>query len=128
MTTYTLAAATVVFALALAPAEQARGQGTAEHVAEIVTFRLQSGVDDAAFLEAAATTIPFVEAAPGFLSRRLTRGVDGTWTDYVVWSSMANAKAAAEALMADPAVLPFLEAIDPESITMRHEAILMQME
>jgi antibiotic biosynthesis monooxygenase (ABM) superfamily enzyme len=96
-------------------------------VTEIVTFRLAPGVTEAAFLAAARGTEAFVAAAPGFVSRRLSRGEDGTWTDHVEWSSMADAVAASEALMADPAALPFLQAIDPATISMRHETLLMRM-
>lgn len=97
-------------------------------VAEIVTFRLAPGMTEAAFLQAANGTVPFVEAAPGFVARRLSRAEDGTWTDHVVWASMDQAMAAAEALMAEPAAAPFLQAIDMASLAMRHEAILLQME
>jgi hypothetical protein len=99
-----------------------------EPVAEIVTFRLAQGVADDAFLETARGTQPFVNAAPGFVARRLSRADDGTWTDHVVWSSMDQAMAAAEALMTEPAAAPFLQAIDMTSLAMRHEAILLQME
>jgi hypothetical protein len=113
----------------LAPADAARAGGTDPRpVAEIVTFRLAAGVSEAAFLAAAWGTEDFVSRAPGFRGRRLSRAGDGAWTDHVVWASMAEAKAAAETLMADPAAMPFLRAIDPDSIAMRHETILLQME
>jgi hypothetical protein len=97
-------------------------------VTEIVTFRLAPGITDTAFLDAARGTGALVAAAPGFVSRRLSRGEDGTWTDHVEWASMDQAVAAARTVMADPAALPFLRAIDPESIAMRHEALLMRMD
>jgi hypothetical protein len=100
----------------------------AQPVTEIVTFRLAPGVTEAAFLAAARGTEAFVAAAPGFVSRRLSRGGDGTWTDHVEWASMPQAMAASEALMADPAALPFLQAIDPASIAMRHETLVLRMD
>jgi hypothetical protein len=120
----------ILTALALfAPADAVRAGGGDPHpVAEIVTFRRAAGVSDAAFLEAARGTESFLSDAPGFVARRLSRAGDGAWTDHVVWASMAEAQAAAEALMADPATMPFLQAIDPDSIAMRHETILLQME
>lgn len=127
MKTLALTALTTLVLLAPADALRAGGAGTGP-VAEIVTFRLAAGVSDDAFLAAARATQGFVEAAPGFVSRRLSRGGDGTWTDHVEWASKDQAKAAAEALMADPAALPFLQAIDPDSVAMRHEALLMRMD
>lgn len=112
-----------------APADALRAGGAdAGPVAEIVTFRLAAGISDDAFLVAARATEALVEALPGFVSRRLSRGEDGTWTDHVEWASMDQAMAAAEALTADPAALPFLKAIDPGTIAMRHEALLMWMD
>jgi hypothetical protein len=113
---------------ALAPADAARGGDTAGPVAEIVTFRLAAGVGEASFLEAARATGPLLAAEPGFLSRRLSRGADGEWTDHVAWTSLAEAHAAAARVMEAPAAAPFLMAIDPASIVMRHERVLMTME
>jgi hypothetical protein len=117
------------FVAALAPADTARGAEPAPgRVAEIVTFRLAPGMSDAAFLDAARATGPLLAGEPGFLSRRLSRGADGRWTDHVAWASLAQAEAAAARVMAHPAARPFLVAIDPASIAMRHEPVLMTME
>ena len=116
------------FALAaLAPADAARG-ADAGPVTEIVTFRLAAGISEKAFLTAARATGPLLAAEPGFVSRRLSRGEDGTWTDHVAWTDLARAEAAARRIMAAPAAAPFLMAIDPASIVMRHERLLMTME
>jgi hypothetical protein len=115
-------------AAAFAPADAARADSASPTVAEIVTFRLAAGVTDPAFLAAARATGPLLATEPGFLSRRLSAGADGTWTDHVVWTSLAEAEAAAARIMAAPAAQPFLMAIDPASIAMRHEPILMTME
>jgi len=116
---------------ALAPADTARagasGPATGA-VAEIVTFRLAPGTSEAAFLDAARATQPLLAGEPGFLSRRLSKGTDGRWTDHVAWASLDQAEAAARRVMADPAAQPFLMAIDPASIAMRHEPILMTAE
>jgi hypothetical protein len=113
---------------ALAPAGAARGGEAPGPVAEIVTFRLAAGVTEASFLEAARATGPRLAAEPGFLSRRLSKGADGSWTDHVAWTGLSEAEAAAARIMEDPAAAAFLMAIDPASITMRHEPILMTME
>ena len=109
--------------LALAPADALRAGPPDAPVAEIVTFRLDTATPEAAFLAAARATGPLLAAAPGFVSPRLSRGADGTWTDHVEWSSLAEAEAAARAILSDPAAGPFLAAIDPSTIVMRHEAL-----
>ena len=86
--------------LCLAPADMARGGGDGP-VAEIVTFRLAEGIGETQFLDAARGTEVFVRAAPGVIARRLSRGDDGRWTDYVAWDSLASAQAAAPASGAD---------------------------
>jgi hypothetical protein len=113
---------------ALAPADAARSGDAAAPVAEIVTFRLAPGTTDPAFLDAARATGQLLAAEPGFLSRRLSRGADGTWTDHVTWASLTDAESAATRIMAAPEAQPFLAAIDPASIALRHEPILMTME
>lgn len=117
--------------LALAAADAARAGASGPvpgPVAEIVTFRLAPGTTEAAFLYAARAMGPRLAAEPGFLSRRLSAGADGRWTEHVAWASLAQAEAAAARVTADPAVQPFLMAIDPASIDMRHEPILINME
>jgi predicted component of type VI protein secretion system len=113
---------------ALAPADAARAGGADRPIAEIVTFRLAPGVTDPAFLDAARATGALLATEPGFLSRRLSKGADGAWTDHVAWTSLAEAQAAATRIMTAPEAQPFLVAIDPASIVMRHEPILFAME
>jgi choline dehydrogenase-like flavoprotein len=116
----------VTAAIAFAAADTARGQADSP-VMEIVTFRLNPGVTDAAFLAAARGTAPMVAAQPGFLRRSLLRDDAGEWTDTVAWQSLAEAHAAAETLMADPGFAAFGAAIDMTSLRMRHLPILWQM-
>jgi hypothetical protein len=116
--------------LFLAPADAARAGSSADDspVMELVTFRLVPGVADTAFLAAARGTEAPLRKRPGFLSRSLTRGSDGLWTDHVLWSSLPEAMAAAEAMMAEPAFAPFMAAIDGATVTMRHDRVLWQMD
>jgi hypothetical protein len=117
----------LMFTLCALPADLARASGT-DPVLEVVGFRLIPGTTDAAFLAAAhATEVP-LRRQPGFLSRQLTRAGDGTWTDHVSWASLPQARAAAKAMMADPAFAPFVALIDPASMQMRHDAILWRMD
>ncbi len=113
--------------ITLAPADAARGQAADAPVMEIVTFRLNPGMTDAAFLTAAKGTEAMVAAQPGFVRRSLLRDDAGLWTDTVEWQSITAAHTAAEILMADPAFAPFGGAIDMTSLSMRHVPILWQM-
>lgn len=97
-------------------------------IAEIVTFRVRDDVSPEDFLVATEATRAFLDAAPGFVARHLSRGADGTWTDHVIWTGLAEAQAASDALMARRELAPFLAAIRPDSVVMRHDPILFQME
>ncbi len=93
------------------------------HVAEIVTFALVPNTSDAAFLAAAKGTEAFTRAQPGFVKRELSKGEDGTWTDYVLWSSPEAAKAAGEAFMRAECAGAMMQVIAPDSVRMRHQAV-----
>lgn len=97
-------------------------------VAEIVTFRLLSGTDPVAFVEAARALEPKLRATGHVLGRTLSADEDGTWTDHITWTSLAVAKQAATEMMADPAAAPMLQMIDPEGVSMRHAKIHYQQE
>lgn len=98
------------------------------NVIEYVTFRLVPGADEAAFLTAARATEALIRRQPGFLSRRLSKGPDGRWTDAVTWASLAEAEAAPQAVMADPDFAPFMALIDGPSAEMRHEALALTLD
>lgn len=91
-------------------------------VIETVVFTLREGVSKAQFLDAVAASTAFVRAQPGFVHRRLSTN-DATWIDTLEWTSLAEAQAAAETLMATPSVQPFLACIDPSSIAMHHTTV-----
>ncbi len=125
-TPMTLAA--LSFCLCLAPADaQAGDTARPKTVAEIVTFRLLPGTDEARFLADAQATNQPVAAQPGFLRRSLSRDATGLWTDYVEWADAASAEAAAQAVMSLPEFVPFIAAIDPEGMVMRHAPVLSQI-
>ncbi|WP_103258187.1 hypothetical protein [Tabrizicola aquatica] len=97
-------------------------------VIEYVTFTLVPDTPEAAFLSAAHGTEALVRRQPGFLSRRLSQGPDGRWTDAVTWASLAQAEAAAQSVMADPDFHPFMALIDGPSATMRHETLALTLD
>lgn len=90
-------------------------------VIEIVQFRLANGVDRRDFIAAATETMSVLCATDGFLGRSLTEGQDGSWTDYVKWTDMKAAEAAMAASMENAALLPFIQSIDPDSISLSYQ-------
>lgn len=92
-------------------------------VAEIVTFRLAGDADPAAFVEAAQAMDPFLHDTGSVRSRTLSVDANGLWTDYITWSDMASARKAAEVIMQAPEAAPFMQMIDPETVTLRHADI-----
>ncbi len=103
------------------------GAGAEGPVAEIVTFRLLPGTDEATFLVAAKATEGSLVVQPGFLRRSLSRDEAGIWTDYVEWADLRAAESAAQAIMPLPVFGPFMAAIDPASMEMSHRTILWRM-
>ncbi|WP_170373888.1 hypothetical protein [Ruegeria conchae] len=97
------------------------------HVAEIVTFTLAEGTSPEAFVKLSQSTESFVRAAPGFAHRHLSQGEDGRWTDYVVWQDMNAAQTAAAEFPQQEFAPALMAAINPESLQMRHEAVLWNM-
>ncbi|AUQ74907.1 antibiotic biosynthesis monooxygenase family protein [Phaeobacter piscinae] len=98
-----------------------------KHVAEIVTFHLAEGVKTADFVALMQRTEGFVRAQSGFLHRQLTRGADGSWTDYVVWQDMAAAQEVAQSFMTQEFSAEVMAAIAPDTAKMRHEEVLWSM-
>jgi len=89
-------------------------------VIESVTFRINDGVGDDAFLAAARGAGDYLAAQAGFVRRRLSRDADGVWLDHVEWATMAAAQAAAAAIMGDSRARDFIAAIDPGTVAMSH--------
>lgn len=115
-------------ALPFAPADSGRAAGVSTLVAEIVSFKPKAGTDAAQFLTDIQATDAVVRAASGFVSRNLSKGEDGAWTDYVLWQSMDDAMNAAETVVKDPSFAPLGAAIDMDTLVMRHETVLWQMQ
>ncbi len=101
---------------------------TRTDVAEIVTFRLTTGSDAAAFVLAARALEPMLQATGNVTGRTLSCDDTGTWTDHITWTSMEAAKNTAEMMMADPAAAPMMQMIDPDHVQMRHAQVHYQQE
>jgi hypothetical protein len=93
------------------------------HVLEIVRFKLNPKVGENEFLASVPKTDRFLQTRKGFVSRRLSKAPDGVWTDIVEWTDAMSAKVAAEAIMMEVAVGPFMQAIDPATVEMSHQDI-----
>ena len=97
-----------------------------QKIAEIVSFKLNEGVSDEDYLALNAPSHAYSSASNGFVSRQLSKGADGQWTDYTIWDSMENAKAAFDGFMAQDFAPAMVGAIDEKSMVMQHQAILWQ--
>ena len=115
-------------AMTFAAPDALRASGTEEPVLEIVTFRLVPGSDTTEFLDAARGTEAVLRDEGALVRRFLTVDSDGLWTDVIEWTSQDAALAAAEMIMAEPSVHPFMAMIDPKSVSMRHAAVLWRMD
>ncbi|WP_375599151.1 hypothetical protein [Devosia sp. Naph2] len=91
-------------------------------VLELVTFRLNTANGED-FLAANAAVNAWASRQPGFVSRTLSEGEGGQWTDMVIWASDAHAKAAAAEMNQVMQDFPAMMMIDPQSIVMQHSAI-----
>jgi hypothetical protein len=68
---------------------------------ETTTFRLEEGVDEAAFLAADEALQAELSPAQGFVRRTTARGEAGEWLVLAMWGSAADADAAAPAVPSD---------------------------
>lgn len=96
-------------------------------IIEIVSFRLAAGMGDDEFIQAVKASSGFIQKQTGFIARRLSKADDGLWTDHIEWASLANANAAAESFMIEETLAPFMAAIDPMSINMSHNELIVSV-
>jgi len=97
-------------------------------VMEIVSFRLNDGVDPEEFRKAASAIDKLLQDRGTASTRTLVVDEDGLWTDIVEWTSMEEAKSAAEELVKDPLFAPLGAMIDGTTVNMRHALVQHQME
>ena len=98
-----------------------------QHVMEIVSFRLKAGTDPMAFHKAAEAIDTLLSYRGTAVSRSLVMDDEDVWTDIIEWTSMEEAKAAAEELVKDPLFAPLGAMIDETTINMRHAPVQHQM-
>ncbi|MAC45675.1 hypothetical protein [Oceanospirillum beijerinckii] len=99
------------------------------NVVEIVSFKLNPGVEKNAFLESNIAVEEFVKTLPGILYRSLCCNEEtGEWSDIVYWQTMADAKHAQQAFMQSECCGKLMQLIDPESVSMQHTEVLAALE
>jgi len=90
-------------------------------VLELVVFKLASGVSREQFLGTVDAVSSWISQQPGFLSRELCHDPEGDrWIEVVWWSTLHDAKAAAERAMTSESCAPMFGSIDMESTLMLH--------
>lgn len=95
-------------------------------VIEIVRFKLKQTATSEQLISASEQSQKFVSKLNGFEYRSLSFDQDtSTWTDVVYWDSMENAKAAGEQFTTSEECKPLMALIDPESVMMQHQTIMM---
>ena len=99
----------------------------ANHVIEVVLFKLAKGVSDEEFLRTAPASSEFVRRQKGFVARRLSKGDDGTWLEHIEWESLEDAVAASEKFMKEEGLKPMMQAIDGQGAKMGHNQLLVSV-
>jgi antibiotic biosynthesis monooxygenase (ABM) superfamily enzyme len=87
---------------------------------EFVIYRLKPDISRDHFLEVSARATEWLRNRPGYLGRELLQDDSGQWVDLVRWTTIENALSAASDFMAVPQAAAFMDAVEPESITMLH--------
>jgi hypothetical protein len=87
---------------------------------EIVIYRLKPDVKRDQFMEISARATEWLRQRPGYRGRQLLEDDSCQWVDLVHWATMDNALDAASAFMDVPEAAAFMDAVEPESITMLH--------
>lgn len=94
---------------------------------ETVNFSLLPGFTATAFMAANDKFNTWLKKQPGFESRTLCSREDGSWLDIVRWTSLTDAKQAAEKIMVEIGNCECMQMIDPSSITMAHSELQLEV-
>jgi hypothetical protein len=103
----------------------AAGETMSGNVIEIVNFKLAKGVTPDHFLAAASTSNAFLKGQKGFISRKMIVNKDAQYTDIAVWRSIEDAQNAMDASMKDQSIASFINAIDPTSMKIEHQSVIL---
>jgi hypothetical protein len=87
---------------------------------EVVLYRAKPGVADQQVIEASEALQADLDGFAGYIRRRLMKTTDGLWVDTVDWRSLAEAEAAAAAIMERPSAGQFMALVEESTIQMLH--------
>jgi hypothetical protein len=96
-------------------------------IIEIVNFKLVGSANANDFQAAVLPTVAFLKAQRGFVARRLSKDETGQYTDHVEWETLADAQAAMTASMTQPSLMPFLQMIDPSTMRLQHNEVILSV-
>lgn len=94
---------------------------------ETVNFSLLPGFTATTFIAANDKINAWLKKQPGFESRTLCFQEHGSWLDIVRWTSLADAKQAAEKIMVEIGNCECMQMIDPGSITLSHSELQLEV-
>ena len=90
-------------------------------VLELVVFKLNEGVSRERFLGTNDAVSTWISGQPGFISHELLYDEDGDrWIELAWWTTLEEARAAAERSMTSESCAPMFALIDMESALMLH--------
>jgi heme-degrading monooxygenase HmoA len=93
-------------------------------IVEVSRFRLVSGTNEEAFVEAAEEVQDgFLREQDGYLGRELLRGQDGSWMDIVRFTDIDVARSAFQRFAEHPAAKAFEASLDIGSIETSHWSV-----
>ena len=102
-------------------AQPTKPQQTSPGCLEIATVRARPGVGRPAMERVLARAQAWLEAQPGFLSRRLAHDpAEDTWVDTIEWRTAEDARRAMEAYAAAPFAAELDGVVDPASFRCLH--------
>jgi hypothetical protein len=95
-------------------------------VIELVTYKLNQGIDKSALNDSHSKVNDFLKAQQGFLYRSLSEDKNGLLHDIVYWQDMNCAEQAGKAFEQSAACASLMSITDTESVTMQHMTALTE--
>ncbi|MEC1720059.1 hypothetical protein [Schinkia azotoformans] len=96
-----------------------------KEVVEIVFFELEEDVSEEQFQNASQIfQSNFVALQDGYVSRKLTKSIDGRWADIAIWRDMDAAQAVGKNMGESEFARNYVSLIKNKSIQMHHMSII----
>jgi len=87
---------------------------------EMVIFKTKTPFSDEQVVEALSSIDPVLQTYEGFISRQISKNMDGHWMDLVYWENLELAHKAAAQVMKDDKAAGAFSVIDENSMQMYH--------